>query len=144
MKIECPSDSYTAFGNSYLSTISNKLRLNPCNFDCCHSPMSQLYPPSKFCKTLQHNDNSVLCSHHFDAPTWAIRTYHQQNHLQHQQNIIPSRRNGSVRVDALRQRRQRHPGGGLLRARRQFNASHSISPSDRCFTVSSRSVGFLF
>jgi hypothetical protein len=26
----------------------------------------------------------------------------------------------------------------------QFNASRSISPSDRCFTVSSRSVGLLF
>ena len=34
-----------------------------------------------------------------------------------QQKIFPSGRNGSVRVDALRQSRQRHPGGGLLRAR---------------------------
>ena len=62
----------------------------------------------------------------------------------HQQKIFPSRRNGSVGVDALRQSRHRHPGGGLLRARRQFNASRSISPSDRCFTVSSCSVGLLF
>jgi hypothetical protein len=62
----------------------------------------------------------------------------------HQQKIFPSGRNGSVRVDALRQSRQKHPGGGLLRARRQFNESRSISPSDRCFTVSSRSVGLLF
>ena len=57
---------------------------------------------------------------------------------------IPFGRNGSVRVDALRQSRQRHPGGGLLRARRQYNASRCISPFDRCFTVSSRSVGLLF
>ena len=64
--------------------------------------------------------------------------------LLHQQKIFPSGRNGSIRVDALRQSRQRHPSGGLLHARRQFNASRSISPSDRCFTVSSRSVGLLF
>jgi len=64
--------------------------------------------------------------------------------IHHQQKIFPTGRNGSVRVDALRQSRQRHPGGGLLRAQRQFNASHSISPSDRCFTVSSCSVGLLF
>ena len=62
----------------------------------------------------------------------------------HQQKNIPFGRNGSVRVDALRQSRQRHPGGGLLRARRQYNASRCISSSDRCFTVSSRSVGLLF
>ena len=35
---------------------------------------------------------------------------------EHQQKTFPSRRNGSVRVDALSQTRQRHPGGGLLRA----------------------------
>jgi hypothetical protein len=62
----------------------------------------------------------------------------------HQQKIFPSGRNGSVRVDALRQSRQRHPGGGLLRARPQYHASRCISPSDRCFTVSSCSVGLLF
>ena len=62
----------------------------------------------------------------------------------HQQNIFPSGRNGSVGVDVLRESRQRHPSRGLLRARRQFNASCSISPFDCCFTVSSRSVGLLF
>jgi hypothetical protein len=64
--------------------------------------------------------------------------------VHHQQRIFPSGWNGSVRVDALHLSRQRHPGGGVLSARRQFNASRSISPSDRCFTVSSRSVGLLF
>ena len=64
--------------------------------------------------------------------------------LSHEQKIFPSGRNGSIRGDALPQSRQRHPGGGLLRARCQFNASRSISPSDCCFTVSSRSVGLLF
>jgi hypothetical protein len=57
----------------------------------------------------------------------------------HQQKTFPSGRNGSVRVDALRQSRQRHPGGELLRARRQYHASRCISPSDRRFAVSSRS-----
>jgi hypothetical protein len=52
---------------------------------------------------------------------------------EHQQKTSPSGRNGSVRVDALRQSRQRHPGGGLLRARRQYHASRCISPSDRRF-----------
>ena len=59
----------------------------------------------------------------------------------HQQKTFLSGRNGSVRVDALRQSRQRHPGGRLLRARHQYHASRSISPSDRRFAVSSRSVG---
>jgi hypothetical protein len=62
----------------------------------------------------------------------------------HQQKILPSRRSGSVCIDALCQSRQRHPGGALLRARHQFNSSRSISPSDCCFTVSSHSVGLLF
>ena len=64
--------------------------------------------------------------------------------LLHQQKIFPSGRNGSVRVDALRQSRQRHPGGGLLRARPQYHTSRCISPSNCCFTVSSCSVGLLF
>ena len=64
--------------------------------------------------------------------------------LAHQQKIFPSGRNGSVRVDALLQSRQRHPGGGLIRARHQYHASRCISPSDRHFAVSSRSVGLLF
>jgi len=65
-------------------------------------------------------------------------------HVQHLQKTFPSGRNGSVRVDALRQSRWRHPGGGLLRARRQYHASRCISPSDRRFAVSSRSVGLIF
>ena len=63
---------------------------------------------------------------------------------QHQQKTFPSGRTGCVRVDALRQSRQRHPGGGLLRAWRQYHASSCISPSDRRFAVSSCSVGLLF
>jgi len=35
----------------------------------------------------------------------------------HQQKTFPSGRNGSIRVDALRQSRQRHPSGRLLRTR---------------------------
>jgi len=61
----------------------------------------------------------------------------------HQQKTFRSGRSGSVRVDALRQSRQTHPGGRLLRARRQYDASRCISPSDRDFAVSSRSVGVL-
>jgi len=64
--------------------------------------------------------------------------------IMHQQKIFPSGRNGSVRVDALRQSCQRHPVGGLLRAQPQCHASRCISPSDDCFTVSSCSVGLLF
>jgi len=50
LELGCPSDWSTAFKHSYLSTICNELSLNPCNFHCCHSPRSQLYPPSKSCK----------------------------------------------------------------------------------------------
>ena len=59
----------------------------------------------------------------------------------HQQRMIPSGRNGSVRGDAVRQRRETNAGGGLLRARRQYHSSRCISPSDCRFAVSSRSVG---
>jgi len=62
----------------------------------------------------------------------------------HQEKIFPSGWNDSVTVDAVRQSRQRHPGGGLLRARRQYHASRCISPSHRSFTVSSHSVGLQF
>jgi hypothetical protein len=55
-----------------------------------------------------------------------------QVHL-HQQKSFPSGRTGCVRVDALRQSGPRHPGGGSLRARRQYHASSCISPSDRRF-----------
>jgi hypothetical protein len=34
----------------------------------------------------------------------------------HQQKTFPSRRNGCVRADELRESHQRHPGGGLLHA----------------------------
>jgi hypothetical protein len=62
----------------------------------------------------------------------------------HQQKILSSGGNGCVRVDALRQSRQRHPGGGLLHARHQYYALCCIAPSDRRFAVSSHSVGRLF
>jgi hypothetical protein len=62
----------------------------------------------------------------------------------HRQKNIPFGQNGSARVDTLRQSLQRHPGGRLLHARRQYKASHCISLSDRCFTVSLHSVGLLF
>jgi len=55
--------------------------------------------------------------------------------------IFPCRRIGSVRVEALRRSRQRHPSSSVLRARGEFNASLTKSPSYCCFTVSSSSVG---
>jgi hypothetical protein len=61
-----------------------------------------------------------------------------------QQKIILSRLNGSVRVDMLCQSMQRHPIGGLLHSRPQFHALCCISPSNRCFTISSPSVSLLF
>ena len=76
------------------------------------------------------------CDIHLDELT----EYHDVQNLPRQQRIIPSGRNGSVKVNALCQRRQRHPGGGWLRARRQYHASRSISPSHRSFTIPSRSV----
>jgi len=62
----------------------------------------------------------------------------------HQQKIFLSVQNDSVGVDALCQSHERHPGGGLLRTWHQFNLWSSISPSNRCFNVSSCSVGLLF
>jgi len=61
----------------------------------------------------------------------------------HQQNIFPSGRNGSVGVDVLRRSCQRHPSGWLLGGRCHINASRSRLPSDHCFTVSSLSVSLL-
>ena len=63
--------------------------------------------------------------------------------LEHEQETFLSWQNGSVRVDGLHQSRQRHPGGGLLHARRQCLSSRCILPSECCFAVSSPSVGFL-
>jgi len=82
MIIGCPSDWYTAFRDSYLSTISNSLSVNPFNFNCCHSPRSQLYPLSKFCKNLQHTDNSVPHGHHSYAQTRGILNYFRWSHMQ--------------------------------------------------------------
>jgi len=56
---------------------------------------------------------------------------------------FPSGRNGSIRVDALHQSHQRHPGGGLLRAQHQYDSSHCISPSDHIVAVSSHSVSIV-
>jgi len=81
VKVGCPSNRYTAFRDSYLSTISNKLNLNPCNFNCCHSPRSQLYPLSKICKILQHTDNSVPRGHLRHARTRGVMNYLRRSHL---------------------------------------------------------------
>jgi len=62
----------------------------------------------------------------------------------HQEKRFPSVRNGCVRVDELCQSRQRHTGGGWLRARRQYHPSRYISPSECRFAVSSRPVGLRF
>jgi len=62
----------------------------------------------------------------------------------HQQKTFPFRGNGSVRQDTRHQSHQRYPGGGLLCVRLQYHTSRRISPSDRRFTISSRSVGLLF
>jgi len=70
--------------------------------------------------------------------------FNQSVQKAHQQKTFPAGRDGSVRVHALCQSRHRLPGGGLFRARRQYHASHGISPSDRCFAISSCSVGLLF
>jgi len=43
-----------------------------------------------------------------DEPGWVMGTISK---MVHQQKIFLSRRNDSIRVDVLRQSRQRHPGG---------------------------------
>jgi len=69
-----------------------------------------------------------------------------RHHIQelHQQKIFPSGRNDSVRVDRLRQSRQRHLGGGILRGWPQYHASRCTSSSDRCFTIFSCHAGLQF
>jgi len=62
----------------------------------------------------------------------------------HQQIIVPFWRNGSVRVDAVCDRRERHPGGVLPHTRRSYHTSRCISPSNYSSNVSSFSVGLLF
>ena len=83
-KMWCPSDWYTTFGDSYLSTICKKLSLNPYNFNCCPSPRSQFYPPSKSCKILQHTDISVPRGSHSYAQTKGILKYLRWSHMQGQ------------------------------------------------------------
>jgi len=68
----------------------------------------------------------------------AVQTWHICQTIQaHQQKTFPLGQIGCVRVDALHQSRQRHPGGGLLRDRREYHASRCTLPSDRSFAVSS-------
>jgi len=81
-QIGSPSNWYTAFKDSYLFTIWNKLSLNLCNFNCCPSPKSQLYPLSKSCKILQHTDNSGPNCHHSYARTKGIMNYRWRCHMQ--------------------------------------------------------------
>jgi len=74
-------------------------------------------------------------------PTIALSTFDQTfTWVLDQQKTFLSRRNGCIRVDSLGQSCQRHPGGGLLRARREYHALHCISPSDLGFAISSGSV----
>jgi len=64
-------------------------------------------------RTQQLEHNAVRTKkfpRYYTGSTAYMATYHQQK-------TFPFGRNGSVRVDALRQSRQRHPGGRLLRAR---------------------------
>jgi len=91
-------------------------------------------------------DISAICNNSIRhwIPVMGFWQPFYQLHILHQQKTFLAGRNGSVRVDALRQSRQRHPGGGSLSARRPDHSSRYISPSDRRFTVSSRSVGLLF
>jgi len=66
------------------------------------------------------------------------------NNRLHQQRTFPSGRNGSVRVDTLRQSHLTHHGGRLLCTRHHYHVLGCILPSDRRFAVSSRSVSLLF
>ena len=86
------------------------------------------------------SDDSLSCEPACSVP-FKVREIYM--HIFHQQKTFLSGRNGSVRVDALCQSPQRHPGGGLLRGRCQVHASCHIWPSDRHSAVCSRSVGLL-
>jgi len=82
VKLGHPSDWYTSFGDSYLSTISNKLSLNPCKINCRHWPRPELYSRFKFCRVLHHSDNVVPHGHHSYARTRGIMNYLQWTHIQ--------------------------------------------------------------
>jgi len=80
-EIGCPSNWYTAFWDSSLSNISNILSLNPWNSHCCHSPRSQLYPPSRSWK-IPHTDNSVPSGLRSSTRTRGIMNYLLRSHMQ--------------------------------------------------------------
>jgi hypothetical protein len=53
-------------------------------------------------------------------PFWYWTLWMSKRHtVTHEQKTFVSGQNGWVRVDSIRQSGQRHPGGRLLRARRQ-------------------------
>jgi len=81
----------------------------------------------------------LYCSAHF--PSFIHFGYIQGREYVRLFQLDTSAKKYSVRVEWLR---QRHPGGRLLRARRQYTVSHCRSPSDHCFSVSSCSVGLQF
>ena len=62
----------------------------------------------------------------------------------HKKQTFPCGGNGCVRVDALCQNCQRHPGGRWLQAGRRYQTTRCISPFEHGLAGCSSSVGLLF
>jgi hypothetical protein len=97
----------------------------------------------QYCRCMYNHSNPGVVLHHNFSSTAIYAIWVKNDVALHQQKTFPSGRNGSVRVDALHQSRQRHSSGWLLHARHQCRASRCILPSERCFAISSHSVGLL-
>jgi len=91
-----------------------------------------------------HNSSLGLGHHDVSFLTRCLLFLSISHLLLISKNIFRSGVKGSVRVDAVCQCRLRHPGDRLLYGGHQYNASLWISPSDCCFTGSSRFVGHQF
>jgi len=102
-------------------------------------PLGGSFGNHRFYNEEDHAFEVIKTSGDYDAliPAWDLERHTAKGITTSHLHFPPSAKNISVRVDALRQSHQRHPGGELLRARHQYHASRCTSPSDRGFAVSS-------
>jgi len=114
-----------------------------CNLVSSPSPSKYVDSSSVVLRPPKYQDSGLSCKRLITWLQSASNIYILPLQVRHQQKTFPCGRNGCVRVDPLCQSRQRHVGGGLLLAQRRYYASRCMSPSDRCFAVSSHAVTLL-
>jgi hypothetical protein len=71
----CPSGLYTAFRDSSLSTIYNKLSFNQHKHNCCHSPRSQVFQDSTTHQQFYVKLSPLRCSNQRHIALHSVESY---------------------------------------------------------------------